>query len=110
MAGAPMRRIFVGAMLAVATTACSVSQQQEIEMGTQYAQQINQQLPIIQDAEINRYINVIGDSIAHLTSRGDLDWHFYVVDSRDVNAFALPGGFIYVNRGLIERADKMDEL
>ena len=79
-------------------------------MGQSYSQQINAQLPIVQDAELNRYINVLGDSIAKLTSRGDLDWHFYIVDSPEVNAFAIPGGFIYVNRGLIERSDKLDEL
>ncbi|MFL5578215.1 MAG: M48 family metallopeptidase [Gemmatimonadaceae bacterium] len=108
-----MRRYLSAAALSVAlclTTACSVSQQQEIEMGQQYAQQINSQLPIITDPEINRYVNVLGDSIAQLTSRGELEWHFYVVDSPEVNAFAVPGGFIYVNRGLIERTDKMDEL
>jgi predicted Zn-dependent protease len=83
-------------------------------MGGQYAQQINQQLPIVQDPEINRYINILGDSIARLTSRTDLTeanaWHFYVVDSKEVNAFAVPGGFVYVNRGLIERTQRMDQL
>lgn len=79
-------------------------------MGRDYSAQINQQLPIVQDPEINCYINVLGDSIARLTSRGDLDWHFYIVDSKEINAFALPGGFVYVNRGLIEHAPRMDEL
>jgi beta-barrel assembly-enhancing protease len=97
--------------LAVTLTACSVSTQQEIDMGTQYAQQINAQLPIISDPEANRYINLLGDSIARLTSRTDIpDWHFYIVDSKEVNAFAVPGGFIYVNRGLIERTQRMDQL
>ncbi|HET7456948.1 MAG TPA: M48 family metallopeptidase [Gemmatimonadaceae bacterium] len=109
-----MRRTLTAAALSVGlmlgTGACAVSQQQEIEMGQQYAQQINAQLPIISDPEINRYINVLGDSIAHLTARGDLDWHFYVVDSKEVNAFAVPGGFVYVNRGLIERTTEMDQL
>lgn len=100
----------VGAVALLGLVACPVSQHKEVKMGTQYAQQVNAHLPIIADPEINRYINVLGDSIAKLTPRGDLDWHFYVVDSREVNAFALPGGFVYVNRGLIERADKMDEL
>jgi predicted Zn-dependent protease len=48
--------------------------------------------------------------MASHTSRADLDWHFAVVNSPEVNAFALPGGFIYVNRGVIEQADRMDEL
>lgn len=104
-----MKRIVVlGA--AAALCGCAISQQQEVQMGQEYAQQIAQQLPLISDPEIVRYINVLGDSIAKLTPRSDLDWHFYVVDSKEVNAFAVPGGFVYVNRGLIERADQMDEL
>ena len=108
-----MKRFLSGAALALTVSvasACGVSQQQEIEMGQQYAQQINAQLPIITDLEINRYVNVLGDSIARLTNRGDLDWRFYVVDSKEVNAFAVPGGYIYVNRGLIERTTQMDQL
>jgi predicted Zn-dependent protease len=53
---------------------------------------------------------LLGDQIATRTSRGDLDWRFYIVDSREVNAFAVPGGFVYVNRGLIERTENMSEL
>jgi predicted Zn-dependent protease len=79
-------------------------------MGQEYSQQINAQLPIISDPEINRYVNVLGDQIASHTSRADLDWRFYIVDSREVNAFAVPGGYVYVNRGLIERTTAMDEL
>src|SRR5258707_990713 len=105
-----MKRLLVAVAITSSLTACAISQQQEVQMGQQYAQQINAQLPIIQDPEINRYINVLGDSIARLTSRRDLDWHFFIVDAKDVNAFAVPGGFVYVNRGLIQRADQMDEL
>ena len=104
------RNAFAGLALAVGLSGCAISQQQEVQMGQQYAQQINAQLPIIQDAELNRYINVLGDSIAGLADSRGLDWHFYIVDSPEVNAFAVPGGFIYVNRGLIERTDRMDEL
>jgi beta-barrel assembly-enhancing protease len=106
-----MKRGFACLALVLTMTACGVSTQQEIQMGQQYVAQINAQLPIVQDPEINRYINVLGDSIARLTSRSDIpEWHFYIVDSKEVNAFAVPGGFIYVNRGLIERTQKMDQL
>lgn len=105
-----MKRALIGIALTCSVIGCGISQQQEVQMGQEYAQQINAQLPIIQDPEINRYINVLGDSIAGLTSRKDLDWHFFIVDAQEVNAFAVPGGFVYVNRGLIERADQMDEL
>src|SRR6202158_4503780 len=105
-----MKRFVIGVAVTCSLTACGISQQQEVQMGVEYAQQINAQLPIVGDPELNRYVNVLGDSIARLTSRKDLDWHFYIVDSKEVNAFAVPGGFVYVNRGLVERSDKMDEV
>ena len=106
-----MKRILSSTLLAVTIAGCGVSTQQEVQMGQEYSAQINAQLPIVRDPEINRYINVLGDSIAGLTSRGqELEWHFYVVDAPEVNAFAVPGGYIYVNRGLIERTQKMDQL
>ena len=105
-----MKRLFMAGVLAVTVTACGVSTQEEVAMGAQYAQQIDAQLPIVADPEINRYINVLGDSIAGLADDRELDWTFRVVDATDVNAFAVPGGFIYVNRGLIERADNLSQL
>jgi predicted Zn-dependent protease len=96
--------------LVVSSAACGVSTQQEVEIGQANVQQINAQLPIVQDAEVNRYINVLGDSIARLTSRADLPWTFYVVNDPNINAFAVPGGFIYVNRGLIERTQTLAQL
>lgn len=105
-----MKRILIGVAMAGSLVGCGISQQQEVQMGQEYAQQINAQLPIVQDPELNRYVNILGDSIARLTNRRDLDWHFFIVDAKDVNAFAVPGGFVYVNRGLIERTDQMDEL
>jgi predicted Zn-dependent protease len=89
---------------------CGISTQQEVQLGQQYAAQVDSQLPIIHDAALDRYINLLGDSIANVTSRADLDWHFAIVNTDVVNAFALPGGYIYVNRGIIARADKLDEL
>jgi beta-barrel assembly-enhancing protease len=105
-----MKRFVAAAALVLSVGACAISTQQEVEMGQSYAQQINSQLPIISDPEINRYINVLGDSIAKLTDDRNLEWHFFVVDSKEVNAFAVPGGFVYVNRGLIERAQNMSQL
>jgi predicted Zn-dependent protease len=87
-----------------------VSQQQEVQLGQQESAQIQQQLPLLQDPLINQYVSSLGNQIASHTSRADLQWQFYVVNTDVVNAFALPGGIIYVNRGVLERADKMDEL
>jgi len=104
-----MRSLAVLALVAL-TAGCAVSTQQEVAMGASYAAEINRQLPIVQDAELNRYINVLGDSIARIADKRNLDWQFYIVDSPDVNAFAVPGGFIYMNRGLIERATNMAQV
>jgi beta-barrel assembly-enhancing protease len=110
-----MRRLVAGAaMVATAVmggfvTGCGISQQQEVQIGADQAQQVNAQLPIIQDPTVNRYLNAVGDSLARLTSRADLDWHFYMVNTNDFNAFALPGGYVYVNRGVAERSDRLDQ-
>jgi predicted Zn-dependent protease len=105
-----MKRIIAYCAVVFSLAACAVSQQQEVQMGQEYAAQINAQLPIVSDPEANRYINLLGDEIARLTSRADLDWRFYIVDAPEVNAFAVPGGYVYVNRGLIDRTDEMSEL
>jgi predicted Zn-dependent protease len=105
-----MKRILIGLAFAATTAGCAISTQQEVQMGTEYAQQINAQLPIIKDPEVVRYINVLGDSIARLADDRNLGWQFFVVNSNEVNAFAVPGGYVYVNRGLIERTQRMDQL
>src|SRR5207237_4111956 len=90
--------------LALGVSACGVSQQQEVQLGQQESAQIQQQLPLVQDAVINQYVTALGNQIATHTSRSDLQWQFYVVNTDVVNAFALPGGIIYVNRGVLDRA------
>ena len=101
------------AALAAATmvaAGCSPSQDQEVAIGRQDAEQVNARLPILRDPAAADYVQQLGMSMAAKTSRSDLDWKFFIVDSKDVNAFALPGGFIYVNRGLIDHAGELDEL
>ena len=105
-----MIRCSILAGLLLLVSACSVSEDQEVALGRENAAQINAQLPIVTDPAISTYIQTLGQSIAKGTSRSDLDWHFYVVNTKQVNAFALPGGYIYVNRGLIESTDRLDEL
>jgi predicted Zn-dependent protease len=96
--------------IAAATTSCAVSQQEEVQLGSDYSAQIAKELPLVRDAEVTRYITTLGNALAAETDTRGLEWHFTVVDSREVNAFAVPGGWIYVNRGLIERAQNMSQL
>jgi beta-barrel assembly-enhancing protease len=102
--------LLAAAALCAALAACDTSQDDEVALGGDYAEQLDAQLPILRDPVVTGYVQSLGDSIARTTSRRDLRWRFAVVDSREVNAFAVPGGFIYVNRGLIERADDLSEL
>src|SRR4051795_7877201 len=82
----PMRRFVAGAAMAAVmgmSGACGISQQQEVQLGAEQAQQVNAQLPIVQDPIVNRYLNILGDSIARVTSRSDLQWHFYMVNTNE---------------------------
>ena len=99
--------VWLAALLALS---CAISQQQEVELGANTAAQISTELPLIRDAAVVNYITALGNQLAGVTDQRNLDWHFAVVDSREVNAFAVPGGWIYVNRGLVERASNMSEL
>ena len=105
---------FARAVVVVALTAgimaCAVSQQQEVQLGATYATQIDTQLPMIRDASVVNYVSALGNKLAAATDTRGLAWHFAVVDSKEVNAFAVPGGWVYVNRGLIARAQTMDQL
>ena len=103
-------RIASGTLCAVLLGACALSQQQEVELGASSAAQVSAQLPLIRDAAVTSYIRSLGAQLAKVTDDRSLAWTFSIVDSREVNAFALPGGWIYVNRGLIERATDMSQL
>jgi predicted Zn-dependent protease len=107
-----MYRSAVGLALGalVLTAACSVSQSDERAIGAEEAANVDSTLPILRDSATTEFVATLGRTIASRTSRADLDWHFAVVNSTDLNAFSLPGGFIYVNRGLIENSDRLDEL
>lgn len=99
-----------GASSVLLFAACAVSQQQEVALGASSAAQVSAQLPLIHDAAVTSYIRSLGAQLARVTDDRSLDWTFTVVDSKEVNAFALPGGWVYVNRGLIERATDMSQL
>ncbi|MDQ8160294.1 MAG: M48 family metallopeptidase [Gemmatimonadota bacterium] len=92
------------------TVSCVPPTQDEVAMGNEYAQQVERELPIVRDPDVVRYINVLGDSIARVSDDRALTWRFNVVDQPEINAFAVPGGHIYVYRGLIEKTNMMSEL
>lgn len=79
-------------------------------MGRDFSAQVNNQLKLVRDPQVTSYVRLLGDSIARMADDRGLQWNFYVVDSREVNAFAAPGGYVWVNRGLIERTTTMSQL
>ncbi|HVG22446.1 MAG TPA: M48 family metallopeptidase, partial [Blastocatellia bacterium] len=86
----------------------------DVELGRQAAQEVERQLPRLDDNEVQSYIDRIGgrlaESIPAEYRHPEFRYTYTVVDVRDVNAFALPGGFTYVNRGLIEIAQNEAQL
>jgi predicted Zn-dependent protease len=84
----------------------SVSLDQEWQLGEQMAAQVAQQMRVTTDP----YITSVGERLHAQTPLADRPFHFYIVDDNSVNAFAVPGGHIYINRGLIAQADKVDML
>lgn len=107
-----MPRVFqhmVVASLASAALACTPSVQQEVQTGNQAAAEVERTMPVIHDGAITSPLQSAVAPLKHVAQRQDLQWTFDVINSDQVNAFALPGGHIYVFRGLIERAAHWDE-
>ncbi len=87
-----------------------VSEGQEIQMGQQAAQEVEQSIGFVEDPELQAYVAGIGKRMAAKSERPNLPWEFHVVNDAAVNAFALPGGFIYVTRGLLAHMNSEAEL
>jgi len=87
-----------------------VSESQEIALGIQTAQQVAAQMGPYQDTASQGYVSRLGLQLAAHSERPQLPWQFTVVDDPQVNAFALPGGFIYVTRGILANMNSEAEL
>lgn len=90
--------------------AAMISQKQEIEMGQQVAQQLENHYGLVQDDEIQDRVSRIGQKLLANGTRPGLTYTFKVLNTPDVNALACPGGFIYVYKGLLDYMTSDDEL
>jgi predicted Zn-dependent protease len=86
-----------------------MSESQEIETGKQLDAEVRRQMGVYGDAELQRYVSEVGQRLARTSHRPNLPWHFTVVDQPAVNAFALPGGYIYITRGILPFLDNEAE-
>ena len=117
-----LRRGVLAAALGATLAACAtnpvtgrrelalVSEAQEIQMGQEAAQQAEQSLGLVDDQALQSYVQNIGAALAAKSERPGLPWRFRVVEDATPNAFALPGGFIYVTRGLLNLMENEAEL
>ena len=88
----------------------SVDEKGEIEIGSGVAANLLGAAPLVQDEKLQAYVNRLGWWLALQTERADIPWHFGVLDSEGVNAFAAPGGYVFVTRGLLLRMRNEAEL
>lgn len=102
------RLIDAGRDLATATT--GLSEQEEIAVGREIAGRMLGAAPLTADADLQLYVNRVGRWIALHAERPDLPWHFGVIDSPTINAFAAPGGYVLITRGLYEILDNESQL
>ena len=86
------------------------SAEQDVQVGQQSAAQAEQQMPILNDRNVNDYVNRIGQRLAANAGGPQFQYRFRVVNASDINAFALPGGFVYVNRGVLDAARNEGEV
>ena len=87
-----------------------VSESQEIAMGQEAAGQIEASIGVVDNEALNAWVQQMGESLARDSERPNLPWRFRVLDDPTPNAFALPGGFIYVTRGMMSLMDSEAEL
>lgn len=73
----------------------------EIALGRKEHQAVLQEYPVYANAPVQAYVNALGQRLARQSHRSGLEWHFTVLDSPEINAFALPGGYVYVTRGIM---------
>lgn len=84
--------------------------QDEIRIGRQIAGNLLGAMPLVKDNDLQRYVNVVGRWVAEQSGRNDIRWYFGVLDSEDINAFAAPGGYVFVTKGLYRQLHNEAEL
>lgn len=79
----------------------SFSEQEERQLGEQVSLQLRNRFGVMQDEKVTKYVTLLGMTLAQASAKPSLDWKFIVLDTDGVNAFAAPGGFVHVTRGLL---------
>lgn len=83
---------------------------QEVQMGRKISKQVEKHFKVLEDPAAQNRVNTIGQKLSEACDRKELVYYFKVLELKEVNAFSLPGGYVYVNSGLLEKVKKDDEL
>jgi predicted Zn-dependent protease len=106
----PLRALRVAFVFVLVLACAPMTTQQEVATGREAARQVETQMGLVKDPELESYVRAIGNRLAALSPRQEVSYDFHVVDMPEPNAFALPGGHIYVSRGLLALTNSEDEL
>jgi len=87
-----------------------MSTDREVELGRRGAEKVRSEMGLVETGRLAEYLESVGSKVASHSPRTDVEYHFAVVDDPEANAFALPGGWIYVSRGLLAITNSEDEL
>jgi predicted Zn-dependent protease len=114
LGGGVAQAIDLGRLLDVgkdlATAATGLNEQDEIATGREIAGRMLGAAPLVADPALQAYVNRVGRWVALQSERPDLPWHFGVIDTATINAFAAPGGYVLITRGLYEILDNESQL
>lgn len=86
------------------------STDREVSIGQRIARAVEKKYKLVEDPLVQKRVEDIGRAVAGVSDRREIKYHFKVIEDEEVNAFALPGGFIYINSGLVDKVSSDDEL
>lgn len=87
-----------------------ITSDEEVQMGQEFSIEVEKEFPVWKNAEVTAYVQSVGDRITRVCDRRDIAYHFAVIEKDELNAFALPGGYIYVYTGLMKTLDDEAQL
>ena len=87
-----------------------MSEADEVSVGAQQHQQVLKEYGVYDNPKVQAYVNEVGQKLAAQSQRPNLKWTFTVLDSTEINAFALPGGYVYITRGIMAYLDSEAQL
>ena len=87
-----------------------ISTPEEVQMGKEFSTEVESQFEIYENVEVTGYVQRVGNRLVQVCDRKDIEYHFSVINKDELNAFALPGGYIYIYTGLLSELDDEAQL